>query len=50
MWPCDWELAKSGPAFKREFYTPPASVTKMTAAAIEARREELGVTLEVCLD
>eukprot|EP00227_Mantoniella_beaufortii_P008077 CAMPEP_0197581204 /NCGR_PEP_ID=MMETSP1326-20131121/4791_1 /TAXON_ID=1155430 /ORGANISM="Genus nov. species nov., Strain RCC2288" /LENGTH=553 /DNA_ID=CAMNT_0043145075 /DNA_START=187 /DNA_END=1848 /DNA_ORIENTATION=- len=41
----DKELAKSSAPFKREFYTAPSTVTKLSEKAVEARREELGITL-----
>ena len=46
----DHDLAKSAPAFKRQFYTPVASVTKLSSKEVDARREELGITLEAAPD
>ena len=42
----DHDLAKSAPAFKRDFYTPAASVSKLSQKEVDARREKLGITLE----
>lgn len=43
----DRELADRSEPFKREFYTPAASVTKLSAKEVAARREELGITVEL---
>lgn len=43
----DRALADRSEPFKRDFYTPAASVTKLSAKEVAARREELGITLEL---